>query len=125
MLSSLPVEDTSITFEADSPNTHSSENPIYHMVREHLVMCSLYCNISFLFQIKYVSLVQSFNRIVTHVVVLLLEIIWLALAKYAHKHPGRSEVKSLVKQGSAYYLQLLFIFSHNNRLIFQAWKLNI
>jgi len=42
MLPSTLVGDTGITLKADNPNTHSSGNPIYHVVREYFVMCSLY-----------------------------------------------------------------------------------
>ena len=71
------------------------------------------------------SLVRLLKRTATRVVVLLMEISWLAPATYAHKTPGISEVKTLATQGRAYYLQLLFIFSHKNHLINQAWKLHI
>ena len=95
MLFYLPplVRDTGITSKADNPNIRSSRNPISHVVREHFVMCSLYYNISFLFQGKYVSLVQSLKRTATHVVVLLQEMRRLALATCAHIPPGQNEVK--------------------------------
>jgi hypothetical protein len=38
MLFSLLVGDAGTTFEADNPDTHSSGNPISHVVREHFVM---------------------------------------------------------------------------------------